>query len=253
MAHLDTLTLRVSNPDAQRCFYRDVFGMSESDNGTLSYSAQDVSLSFEQAQHPYAPQDSDLFWKIAIAVPNIDLAVSQLRAAGVECTTPKQFRDVGYLAKAMDPEGFPVELIDHHFKGNRPTRPYDESLLGGGPHINLVTLRTSDITAIQPDILSWGLPLLSIQDVTPFGFTLYFYGSTQASPPNADPTAVENRPWLYQRPETLLEIQHVPALERETVPQVGAAGYAGLTIATSQPFTSCQRLKITSVPRIQIR
>jgi hypothetical protein len=207
--------------------------MRDRGDGRLGYSNQEVALRFEQATTPYRPLPSDLYWKIAIAVPNLDLAYAQLCARGVPCSEPRQFRDVGYLAKATDPEGFTIELIDHHFRGDRPDGPDDETRLGGGPHLSLLTLRTADIASLEPQLLALGLKPLSVQPVEPFGFTLYFYAFTEDEPPNADLSSVENRAWTYRRPYSILEVQHVAGLDVQTLPTDRAAGYAGISLSNS--------------------
>lgn len=247
MAQFETLILRVTNPDAQRAFYCNVLGMSDQGNGRVGFSPQEVSLKFVKADAAYQPDPSDLYWKIALSVPNLDLACEQLEKRGVSCTTPNQFRDIGYLAHFQDPEGFSIELIDHWFAGDRPEGALDESLLGGGAHLSLMTLRTADISAVEPDILSWGARPLSVQPVDPYGFTLYFYAFTDETPPNCDDlTAIENRTWVYRRPFTVLELQNVHAMQSERAPQKGAAGYAGVTIGSTAEIMRSERLKISS-------
>lgn len=244
MPKLDTLTLRVRDPEAQRRFYCGQLGMSDRGDGRVGYADKEASLGFVEADTPYVAEASDLYWKIALSVPNIDLAYEQLRSKGVPCTEPRQFQDVGYLAKVTDPEGFSVELIDHWFQGERPRRQCDETLLGGGAHLSLITLRTADIRSVEADLLSWGMKLLSIQPVTAFGFTLYFYAFTDETPPNPEPTAIENRTWTYRRPYTVLELQDVKALEAVTRPIGGTAGYGGLTVAGANADLSAERLLI---------
>lgn len=246
MTKLDTLTLRVKDPAAQRRFYCDILGMSDLRDGRLAYSPQEMALRFVAADAPYVPRPSDLYWKIALSVPNIDLAYEQLQSAGITCTAPAQFRDVGFLAKVTDPEGFTVELIDHWFEGDRPREEHDETLLGGGAHLSLLTLRTADIAAVESEINGWGMTPLSVQPVDPHGFTLYFYAFTDEQPPNANLEAVENRTWVYRRPYTVLEIQHVHALKRETTPSENVGGYSGVTISSADPKASCERLKVTA-------
>ena len=51
------------------------------------------------------------------------------------------------------------------------------------------------------------MKLLSIQDIAPYGFCLYFLGFTDDIPPSDDLHDVSNREWLWQRPYTTLEIQ----------------------------------------------
>lgn len=247
MAQFETVTLRVIDPDALRTFYCDVLGMSDQGDGRVGFSAQEASLKFVKAKTPYAPEPSDLYWKIALSVPNIELAHAQLHERGVACSEPTQFRDVGYLAKFQDPEGFTVELLDHWFKGDRPDDVLDETLLGGGAHLSLITLRTADIAAVEPDILRWGAKPLSVQPVCPFGFTLYFYAFTDETPPNSDDlTAIENRAWVYRRPYSVLELQHVPAMTCEGTADGESGGYAGVTIGSTTESMSSERLRISS-------
>lgn len=246
MPKFDTLTLRARDPEAQRRFYRDALGMSDQAEGCVGYSSRETALKFVSTDAPYAPLPSDLYWKIALSVPNIELACTQLRTRGVACSQPNQFRDVGYLAKLTDPEGFTIELIDHWFQGDRPDEPVDETRLGGGAHLSLVTLRTADIEAVQRDILDMGMRPLSVQPVEPRGFTLYFYAFTDEVPPSSDLQAVENRTWVYRRPYTVLEIQHVHSLAEETLSADDAAGYQALTIAGSNHAIDCPRLRISS-------
>jgi catechol 2,3-dioxygenase-like lactoylglutathione lyase family enzyme len=72
-----------------------------------------------------------------------------------------------------------------------------------------VTLRVRDLAAAQIWCADQGMHLISVQPLDAYGFTLYFYGYTQEKAPEASLTAVANRPWLWQRPYTLLELQHL--------------------------------------------
>ncbi|WP_300035698.1 VOC family protein [uncultured Roseobacter sp.] len=231
MPRIDQITLRCRDPQAQQRFYVDVLGMVGRNDGTIGYRDEEAGLVFELAEKPYQPSNQDVYWKIALAVPNIELACDQLHRKGVQVGAARQFQDIGYLAHFQDPEGFTIELIEHWFKGNRPDQQHDTARLGGGATLNLLTLRTHDIAAIHKSCLDWGMTPLSVQHVHGFGFTLYFYAFTDEHRPNPDLTAVENREWLYQRPYTVLEIQ-----EMEEAPQMhptpdGAAGYAGAKFA----------------------
>lgn len=243
---LDTLSLRVRNPDAQRRFYCDVLGMHRRADGRVGYADLEALIDFKPATAAYEPQKSDLYWKIALSVPNIEMACKQLRTQGVTCSDPRQFRDVGYLAHVTDPEGFQIELIDHHFQGERPALDLNKDLLGGGAHLSLVTLRSADIQTLEPQLLAAGMTPLSVQPVETFGFTLYFYAFTVERPPRADLTAVENRTWVYQRPYTVLEIQHVHALEEETGQRSNAAGYNGLSVSDASAQVCIESLQFSS-------
>ena len=55
------------------------------------------------------------------------------------------------------------------------------------------------------------MKLLSIQDISVYGFSLYFLAFTSETPPvPGELESVENREWLWQRDFTTLEIQHRP-------------------------------------------
>lgn len=244
MTKIDQLTLKVTDPIQQKQFYCDVLGMMDLGRNTVGYAGAQASISFTAAETPYSPEKSELYWKIALSVPNIELACSQLQWAGVQCTDPHQFEDVGYLAHFTDPEGFPIELIDHAFKGHRLDDRYDKALFGGGAHLNLVTLRTANINEVEPQLLKWGMRKLSVQPVEKYGFTLHFYGFTDETPPDENLMAVINRTWVYQRPFTVLELQEVSALKTVSLSSKRAGGYDGLTIASDTPQLPLKDLRI---------
>ncbi|MGB0506926.1 MAG: VOC family protein [Pikeienuella sp.] len=229
MPRIETVLLRVRDPAAQRRFYCDVLGMRYLGRGLVGYGGAEAAIRFLQADLPYDPTPRDLYWKIALAVPDIELACAQLASRGVVVGSPEQFQDVGYLAHFRDPEGFAIELIDHAFKGEGGEVAIDPAQLGGGAHLNLITLRAAEIEPVQSACAEWGMTPLSVQPVTDYGFTLYFFGFAPESPPAADLTAVENRCWTYQRAYTVLEVQHVGGAE-VAVPMEGRAGYAGVEI-----------------------
>lgn len=235
MPKIETIILRCVKPDAQQRFYTEVLGMRDLGHGTVGYGQEEARLQFVQTDKPYAPNPNDHFWKLALAVPDIELAYAQLRANKFDVSQPHQFQDIGYLAHFRDPEGFLVELIDHSFKGERPdTENVSPHLFGGGAHLNLLTLRTVDMEQTHRKCLDWGMKLLSIQPVKGRGFTLYFYAFTDDGPPSADPEALENRPWLYRRPYTVLEMQHLHEADTIEPSGIAHAGYAGFTISSAK-------------------
>ena len=237
MPKIDLIKLRVSDPQAQKQFYMAVLGMTARADGTIGYGDDEARLHFEAAEIPYEGFDNDLYWKFSIAVPNIDLAYQQLKAKGVDIGEPRQVADVAYLAHLRDPEGFVVELVDHWFQEERPSDNADGNLLGGGPHLNLLTLRCHDIAQVEPAVVEMGMKLFYIAKLPERGFDLYFYGYSNQDPPNADPYAIVNRPWTYQRRNTVLEVQHRAQPEPMTSKNQEQAGYVGATIADlSQPF-----------------
>jgi hypothetical protein len=199
--------------------------MTSFDDGSVGYPGPNARLRFEQAHKPYEAKPNHLYWKIAIAVPDIELAYEQLSHKDIVMKAPYQFQEIGYLAHLADPEGFTVELIEHSFKGQAAQVDLDKNSLGGGPHINLLTLRAGNIPEVSAACAELGMKALSIQRVEPDRFTLYFYAFTNDVPPSTDLTSVENRPWLYQRSYTVLEIQkyHKPTSTAQTDPD--EAGY----------------------------
>lgn len=216
MPQINQITFRVADPEAQVRFYCDVLGMQRLGADCVGYGGAQAALRFIKAEGVYTPRPTDMYWKIALSVPNLELAHQQLAQAGIACSEPRQFEDVRYLAHFADPEGFPIELLDHAFKGERDTAGHEPDAFGGGAHLSLLTLRTADIAADEPTLLGWGMRKLSVQPLTDYGFDLHFYALTDEEPPNAELTAVENRTWVYQRPYTVLELQRVNQLSETT-------------------------------------
>lgn len=231
MPIIDAIRLRCSDPETQKRFYCDVLGMQRRANGTIGYADEEAGLLFEAADLPYRPSPNDLYWKIALAVPNIDLAHRQLTEKRIEVEPPRQVEDIAYLAHFKDPEGFTVELIDQWFKGGRPAEDLEIQRLGGGPRLNLLTLRAADIGPVDNAVKAMGMTPLSTIPVPTRGFTLYFYAFTDERPPNADLLAIENRTWVYRRPYTVLEIQHVVKAGWIEKPCTREAGYGGTIIS----------------------
>ena len=158
----------------------------------------------------YQHRANDRFWKIAITVPNLDMAHAQLSERGVSVTTPHQFREIAYMSHLADPDGHVIELLQHTFEGKPRTVDGDASKpLGGGAQIGLITLRSADIdTDLAHCVDDLEMTYLSRQEVSDKGFDLYFVAFTSETQPNPDVNSVENREWLWQRPYTTLEFQH---------------------------------------------
>ena len=233
---IESIHLRVQDPAEQVAFYRDQLGMTDFGSGLVGYEgAGQARLAFDAGSAPYAYGGTDLYWKIALAVPDLELACRQLAERGVSNDGPRQFRDIGYLAHIADPEGFKIELIQHTFEGDESPIPSDPNLLGGGPSLNLLTLRASEIAPVDELCRSLGMTPLSVQPVESYNFTLYFYAFTEERPPNVDLEAVENRPWLYQRPYTVLEIQHQQAEDTVVPTPPDRAGFIGFRADVKVP------------------
>ena len=247
MANIKTIVFRSFNPEKQRQFYCDVLGMTEFSDGSVGYGGEQATLVFNKTNAPYEPGPNDLYWKIALSVPNIELACRQLVDKGITVGTPEQFQDIGYLAHFTDPEGFTIELIEHWFKGQRQDEAIEPDSLGGGVHINLLTLRTANIDNIIELSRNWGMKLLSIQPVENYNFTLYFFAFTSDTPPSSDLQALENRAWLYQRKYTVLEIQHRHSHSIIRPPAAQQAGYAGAVFASEKGEVYSEELRINSI------
>lgn len=237
--HLSGVVLNVSSPQRLAAFYRTQLGMrvkhqANGDRGVrLDFDGSGAQLELRQSRSrdPYLSDPSDEYWKIGITLPNIDIAYEQLRAAGVTISEPGQFLDVGYMCHLKDPEGFQIELLQHTFAGQDRTHEGDPDLpLGGGGQIGQITLRTTEIlSALEHYEHGMGMKLLSVQTVAGRGFDLYFLGFTEDAPPHPNLSAVANRPWLYQRRYTTLELQHFTESDRAILQSVpDQTGFGGL-------------------------
>lgn len=227
MKRLSGLRLQAEDPERLARFYADVFGMearAEGDGWRAGYAGEDADLILLPGGSRLQHSRDERYWKIGICLPDLDIACEQLRQKGVEVSAPHQFRDIGYMAHLHDPEGFAIELLQHDFFGNRPDEAGDASMpMGGGAHVGQVTLRTGDINAELAAHAD--MKLLSVQDVSEFGFGLHFLAYTDETPPDPDLQAVANREWLWRRPYTTLEFQHIAGAELRDSP-----GFLGLEI-----------------------
>ncbi len=242
-SRLARLVLHVSDPETLADFYCQYLGMSQSVIGgdtAVGYGAEGIGLVFKKADtaHTYRHDQTDRFWKIALTLPDLVCAHEMLCSKGIAAADPHQFRDIGFLSHFADPEGHVIELVQHTFEGEPKTRVGDSNLpLGGGAEIGLVTLRTTEIA----DELAYceselGLRYLVREQVSDLGFDLYFLGHTEDRAPDANPDALINRPWIYQRPYTVLEFQHLKKGVQIIKPTPRQTGFAGLVIeAGEQP------------------
>lgn len=209
-------------------FYRETMGMRGLAHG-VGYGTKQAHLGFEPGPS-LGNDDGAFFWKIGITLRNLDHAVAYLRAEGTEVSKPRQFRDIGYLAHLRDPDGHSIELLQQGGKGDH-TDPGNGHPVGGQAILAHLTVRVRDLAAARRWTTARGMRLLSVQDVEPSGFCLYFFAWSTEPLPDADPHAVANRAWLWARPYTLLEVQHLtgqgatptpsPQLRRVSVEQDG--------------------------------
>ncbi|GGH27785.1 hypothetical protein SAMN05444007_104136 [Cribrihabitans marinus] len=227
---LAALRLRVADPAAVARFYAQHFGMTARPEGAqwrVGYAGRDSDLILMPGGGGFSADRGQRYWKIGITVPDLDRAVDQLRRDGLEVSVPHQFRDIGYLCHLSDPAGFPVELLQWTFQDSPPAPQQS-----GGPfsaaRIGQITLRSGDISAETEIWIALGMRLLSVQEVPSHGFDLHFLAFTDETPPDPDLWSVANRGWLWQRPYTTLEFQHVPGAEFAAVPDLRGIEIDGL-------------------------
>jgi len=195
-----------------------------------------------------------LYWKIGLAVDDVDASLARLLAIGAigEDMRGSQFRDIGFLKHIKDPLGHPVELLQTTFEGNdagkealkasRPMQTPSNPLTGGSdPVVGQITTRSKDPKATVDFYTNvMGMTLLEKQDVGAFGFDLYFFAYHDPAPATLDTTAAK-REWLYQLPVTTLEIQHRhkldpqgPRLQGPSDVDEALPAFEGISVAVSQ-------------------
>ncbi|MFD2176345.1 VOC family protein [Veronia pacifica] len=216
------VSIKASLAEGHTAFYQNILGMTSTARG-WRFNNQGASLSFTDIAQPYQPKPQDFFWKIGVTVVNLDLAYQWLRQHGVFVTEPSQFKDIGYLAHLSDPSGMTIELLQTTFSDSSPSTTLPHPISSGAT-VAHISVRCHD----RQHMLSWcqqqGLILKSIQPVTDYGFTLYFFSWIDEPLPDSELTAVANREWLWQRPYTLLEFQLIENQQPFLVPGEGGAG-----------------------------
>lgn len=244
-------SLQVSDAQQSLEFYCNRLGMhivgrTEGECGGLDHyqlafdepQSGQLELLCDRTRSPigYEHDEDDLYWKTGIAVPDVNIARERLYFGGVQVSEPHQFRDIGYLCHLRDPDGYVIELLQHRSAASHiPCEPDPSYALGSAAVIGQVTIRCRNPAVSIPfyrDLL--GMKLLSRQSVDIPGFTLYFLGFTDEMPPSGDVNSVEDRDWLWQRPYTTVELQHVWGTENESMTyrtdEDGPLGFRGITI-----------------------
>ena len=173
----------------------------------VGYSPNEAHLAFDQGIVE-KPKPDEFYWKIGITLQNLDHAVCFLRSKNITVSDPIQFQNVGYMAHIVDPDGHAIELLQQGFEGNE-SDPGNGHPIGAQAILAHITLRIVDLEVAQIWIEKHGLRLMSVQPIAARAFTLYFYSWSEEQRPNADLQAVENREWLWARPYTILELQHL--------------------------------------------
>ena len=152
---LSSVTLRVPNTkiDGLKKFYTKVLGM----NHVLSWDPEESIDSFEIPQHhpkypeclqkhnsinlkfvskpylgPYRASKEDLYWKIGLALNDVNAAVDtinkvlesseEIKNTNNPVQHGNQFFDIGYLTHLSDPCGFSIELLQTTFEQNNDLR-----------------------------------------------------------------------------------------------------------------------------------
>lgn len=191
----------------------------------------DARLELHEGTVARSPADDDAYWKIGLTLDEVDLAHDCLIAQGIPVSAPAQFLDVGYLCHLRDPDGYAIELLQKDFEvDHRPRAATPGAPLGSTPTLGQITLRVPDADAALAFCRhTLGMRLLSRQVVRPHRFTLYFLAFTDEEPPDPNLDAVPNRPWLWRRPYTTLELQH---RWEAPPPRTSAdAGFEGVVVA----------------------
>lgn len=224
--------LLTADPEASIAFYTECLGMRwletvSSPSGVADDTAYRLAFPgdarrdavLELVHRPgWAPTGGDKlgtrqagYWKIGITLSDVERAAEQLRQRGVAVTQPAQFQDIGFLCHLRDPDGHGIELLQHRFETHfTPHPPATAHALLSDPTLAHVTLRVADVErslAFYLDTL--GLYLVARQDVASHRFSLYFLSAEAVSPPTSDWRSTAHREWLWQRPHTLIELQHV--------------------------------------------
>ncbi|MBT5218809.1 MAG: hypothetical protein HOM16_04905, partial [Woeseia sp.] len=267
ITQLAQLSLQISNPDVSLPFYTEKLGMTllaeRADGNETRYFLGFVQPGHQMTKHDFDPSawqtrsylelvhkrhDPELdvrkqpdvnegYWKIALSVSELDIAHARLIKNGVEVDSPRQVGDIAYLCHFSDPDGYCIELIQHDFLQNHQSIPEDVSYaLGSRPTFSLITYRVKDVEASLRFYTEFlGLRLLSVQPVPTREFTLYFLACTEEAPPHVNLEHVGNREWLWQRPYTIVELQHIWGTEKRNdfAYRTGAeSGFESISFAT---------------------
>lgn len=160
------------------------------------------------------PSLTEGYWKYSIAVPNLTLAREHLLLQGINIGSPFEVKNIAYLCHLTDPDGYCIELIQHYFaNNNRKILSSSNSFQECQPTLNLSALRVKQIDKSLAFYTKLGMRLVSRQKVEGRNMHLYFLSFNSELPPSLDIDAVSVREWLWQRPYTLLELQHTDDIE----------------------------------------
>lgn len=230
---VSAIQYQVNDLAAMERFYRDALGCEvTSQNGSVTCAfPQGARLEFHEApvtQHEAAKDNR--YWKIGLTMPDLDRAVAYLDRMGWPVSRPRQFLDIGYMCHLNDPAGLPIELLQQGFEGRAAAGPEGHDI-GAQATLAHLTLRAETRAAADAEWCeSAGMTLMSVQPVTQYGFSLYFFAKTHDAPPDPDLTTVANREWLWRRPYTLVEVQVYDDGLPITPVDEGMAGLSGIKV-----------------------
>ena len=253
-----TQNLRVQDFGGLPEFYCGLLGMQSiqealdheaAETLVFGFDPEQCSLVFRKADViPFTARPNDFFWKIGVTLRNLDAAVAFLRDNEIDVTDPRQFRDIGYMSKIIDPNGFIIELLQQGFEGNEKGVPEGHPV-GAQATLAHITLRVTDIAAAKDFFgKKLGMRLMSVQPVEDFEFCLYFYSWSDEELPNSDLFSVANREWLWARPNTFIELQHLQSsgasVHKSASTESGFDGFAyGINQADGLSFVSVSDLE----------
>ena len=181
------INFTVNQLSKSQAFYTNTLGLSVVKQGLdyceLSLGEQCANILLIEKKSPtltHCPEPS-AYWKIGITVNDLDLAYHNLRKAGIKCSTPSQFLDIGYLLHLQDPDGHTIELLQTSFKHEAEKQEISgASLLNQPAVLAHISLRSS---LIEKSLIYYqenlGMTLQATMDASPYRFLCTFLAITQ--------------------------------------------------------------------------
>lgn len=232
------ISLTAQQPFEGKDYYFLPFGSDEDADLILVHDPSKPAFSIAEQ-----PSLTEGYWKFSLAVPDVDLVRQRMVEKGVTIGDSFEVPDIAYLCHLEDADGYCIELTQHKLSANHQSHsPNEAYVLGCKPSINLSTLRVRDIEASLRFYESLGMTLISRQQVLARGMTLYFLSFYQDVPPSDDIDALNIREWLWQRPYTILELQHIHGTEKspdfsyQTDPESGFLGLDVNLSSETEPY-----------------
>jgi len=109
---LHHVSINVSDVDAALAFYTDVLGLSErTDRPDFGFGGAWLDAGDQQIHLLGAGAPPNLGQHLALRVPDLDVAVAEVRSRGVDVTDPSPV-GAGRQAFLVDPSGNAVELYE---------------------------------------------------------------------------------------------------------------------------------------------